>query len=109
VGHGCHNTRREKIMELERAETAERGSRDWGSDLITKIFRSRTELRLKNEEKNFELNAYGEGKPMELLCNKRGDAREKRERRAMSRAEVLRAVWIGDSQTLGRPMSRALQ
>jgi len=48
-------------MVMRRAETAERGSRDRGSDLIAKVFRSRTELRLKNEEKNFELNAGGEG------------------------------------------------
>jgi len=33
-------------------------------------------LRLKNKEKNFELNAGGEGKPMKLLYHKRGDVRE---------------------------------
>ena len=43
--------------------------------MITKVFRCTTELRLKNEKKNFELNAGGEGKPMEL-CHKRGDVRE---------------------------------
>jgi len=36
-------------------------------------------LRFKNEEKNFELNAGGEGKPMKFLCHKRGeDVRETR-------------------------------
>ncbi len=63
-------------MAMGRAERAERGSRDRGSDVIAKVFRSRTELRLKNEEKNFEFNAGGEGKPMKLLCHKRGDVRE---------------------------------
>jgi len=43
-------------MVLGREETAERASRDRGSNMIAKIFRSRTELRLKNEEKNFEFN-----------------------------------------------------
>ena len=38
-----------------------------------KVCRSRTALRLKNEEKNFEFNAGREGKPMKLLCHKRGD------------------------------------
>ena len=55
MGHGCPNTRHEKSMALGRAETAERGSRDRRSDVITKVFRSRTALGLKNEEKNFEL------------------------------------------------------
>ena len=40
--------------------------------MITKVFRSRTELRLKNEENNFELNADVEGKSMKLLCHKKG-------------------------------------
>jgi len=31
-----------------------------GSDVIAKVFRSRSELRLKNEEKNFDFNAGGE-------------------------------------------------
>ena len=53
---------------------AERGSRDRESDVITKVFWSRTEPRLKKEEKNFEFNVGGEGKPMKL-CHKR-DARE---------------------------------
>jgi len=44
--------------------------------VISKIFRSRTELRLKNLEKNFEFNAGGEGKPVELVSHKRGDVRE---------------------------------
>jgi len=47
-------------MASGRAERAKRGSRDRGSDVIAKVFRSRTELRLKSEEKNFELNAGGE-------------------------------------------------
>ena len=63
-------------MALGRAEMAERGRRDRRSDVISKVFRSRTELRLKNEENNSELNAGGEGKPMKLLCHKRGDVRE---------------------------------
>jgi len=71
VGHHSPNTRHRKIIALGRPERAERGSRDRGSDVIAKVFRSRTELRLKNEEKNFELNADGEGKPMKLLCHKR--------------------------------------
>ena len=42
-------------------------------------------MRLKNVEKNFELNAGGEGKPM-MLRHKRGDVRETRKlRRAMRR------------------------
>jgi len=58
VGHGCPNTRHEKIMALDKAETAERGSKDTyrGSELSAKVFRCTTELRLKNEEKNFELD-----------------------------------------------------
>jgi len=44
--------------------------------VITKVFRSRTELRLQDEEKNFEFNAGGEGKPMKLLCHKRGNVTE---------------------------------
>jgi len=75
VGHGCPNTRHEE-MALGRAETVERGSRDRVSDVIAKVFRSRADLRLKNEEKNFELNVGGEWKPMKLLCRKRGDVRE---------------------------------
>jgi len=65
-------------MALGRAETAERESRDRGSDVIAQVFtcRSRTKLRLKNEEKNFELNAGGEWKPMKLLCHEKGDVRE---------------------------------
>jgi len=43
--------RHEKIMALGRAEMAERGSRDKGSNVIAKIFRSRTELRLTNKER----------------------------------------------------------
>ncbi len=111
MGHGCPNTRHEKIMALGRAETAERGSRDRGSDVITKVFTCRctTKLRLKNEKKNFEFNAGGEGKPMELLCHKRGDVRETGKTSNESSEEALRTVWIGDSRTLGRPMSRELQ
>ena len=75
MARGCHNTKHEKIMALGKAETAERGSRDRGSDVIAKVFRNRTELRLKNKEKNFELIAGDEGKPMKLLCSKRGDVR----------------------------------
>jgi len=76
VGHGCPNTRHEKIMALGRAEMAERGGRDRESDVIATVFKSRTELRLKKGEKNFEFNAGGEGKSMKLLCHKRGDVRE---------------------------------
>jgi len=36
-------------------------------DVIAKVFRSRTELRFKNEEKNFELNVGSEGKPMKIF------------------------------------------
>ena len=39
MGHGCPNTRHEKIMALGRVETAERGRRDRGSDVIAKVFR----------------------------------------------------------------------
>jgi len=63
-------------MALGREEMVERGNRDRESDVIAKVFRSRTELRLKNKENNFELNTGGEGKPMKLLCHKRGDVRE---------------------------------
>jgi len=52
--------------------------------LIAKVFRRRTELRLKNAEKNFELNAGGEGKPM-MLHHKRGDVRETRKTSNASR------------------------
>jgi len=45
--------------------------------VITKVFRSRTELRLENPEKNFEFKAGIEGKPMKLLCHKRGAVGEK--------------------------------
>src|SRR6218665_1470896 len=54
---------------------AERGSRARGSDVIAKVFKGRIAWRLKNEEKNFEFNVGSEGKPMKLLCHKRGDAR----------------------------------
>jgi len=37
VGHGCPNTMHERTMALVRDETAERGSRDRGSDLIAKV------------------------------------------------------------------------
>jgi len=47
-----------------------------GSDVIINVFRNRTELRLQDEEKNFEFNAGGEGKPMKCLCHKRGNERE---------------------------------
>ena len=49
VGHGCPNIRHEKIIALGKAETAERGSRDRGLYVSAKVFRSRTELRLKNK------------------------------------------------------------
>jgi len=39
---------------------------DIGSGVIAKVFRSRTDMRLKNKEKNFEFNAGGEGKAMKL-------------------------------------------
>jgi len=45
VGHGCPNTRNEKIMALGRAEAAEKGSRDKRSDVIVKVFNGTTELR----------------------------------------------------------------
>src|SRR6218665_1006923 len=51
--------------------------------LYGRPLRSRTEWRLKDEEKNFEFNAGGERKTMNLLCQKR-KMREKRGRRAMS-------------------------
>jgi len=37
VGHGCPNTMHERIMALGREDTAERGSRDRGSDLIANV------------------------------------------------------------------------
>jgi len=46
----------EKIMVLGRTV---RESRYKGSDVIAKVFRCTTELRLKNEKKNFEFNAVG--------------------------------------------------
>ena len=69
-------TRHRNITALGRAEKAERRSRDKGSDVIAKVFRNRKELRLKNQEKNLEFNAGGEGKPMKFLCHKRRDVRE---------------------------------
>jgi len=59
-------------------------------------------VRLKNYEKDFEFNAGGEGKPMQLLCHKRGDARETGKKSNESRGGVGEAVWIGDNQTIGR-------
>lgn len=32
-------------------------------------------MTLKNKEKDFKFNAGSEGKPMKLLCDKRGDVR----------------------------------
>jgi len=47
-GHVSPNTRHENIMALGRAETSEIGSRDRGSDVIAKVFMSRTTLILTN-------------------------------------------------------------
>ena len=60
--------------------------------MIAKVFRSRTELRLKNEEKIFEFNAGGEEKPMKLLCHKRGDVRETVENECFRKREGMSAV-----------------
>ena len=80
VAHCCPNTRHDKSIALGRADSAEIGSRVRGSDVIAHIFKSRTNLRPKNEEKNiefnagkFKFNAGGKGKPINLLCHKRGD------------------------------------
>jgi len=63
LGHGLPSMRKKKIIAMGRAERTERGNRD----VITKVFRRRTELRLNNQEKNFKFNAGGEGKPMKSL------------------------------------------
>ena len=41
----------------------------YSSDVIAMVFRSRTELKLKNQEKNFEFNASSEGKLVKF-CHK---------------------------------------
>ena len=55
MSHGYPDTRNKKIMAMRRLERAERRRRReeverGGSDVITKVFRSRTELRLENKE-----------------------------------------------------------
>jgi len=47
LSHGFPDTRKKKIMAMRRFERAERGRRE--SDVITKVFRSRTESRLENK------------------------------------------------------------
>lgn len=51
-----NNVRKVKSEKRERV----RGSSDRGSNVIVKVFRNRTEFRLKNEENNFEFNAMKE-------------------------------------------------
>ena len=50
--------------------------------MITKVFTSRTDLRLKNKKNNFKFSASGEGKPILLqllfICHKRGASNELR-------------------------------
>src|SRR6218665_1126992 len=96
-------------MALGRAETAERGRRDRGSDVIAKVFKSRTKLRLKNQKRNFEFNAGGEEKPMKLLCPRRGDVRDTEKTSNESSGGIENSLDIGDSRTLGRQMIRELQ
>ena len=47
MSHGYTDT---TILALRKPKRAERGRRERGSDVITKVSRSRTELRLENKE-----------------------------------------------------------
>lgn len=49
--------RKKKTMAIGKPERAERESRERGSDVITRVFRSRAELKLENKEENTTLNA----------------------------------------------------
>ena len=48
LSHGYPDTRKKTIMAVRRLERAARGRKE--SDVITKVFRSRTELRLENKK-----------------------------------------------------------
>ena len=48
MSHGYPDTKKNKIMAMRRQERAKRGRRE--SDVITKVFRSRTGLGLENKE-----------------------------------------------------------
>jgi len=64
-------------------------------------------LRLKNEKKNFESNAGGEGKPIALVCHKRGGVIETGKTSNESSGGIedsLGRRW----SNFGRPMSREL-
>ena len=51
-------------------------------------------MRLKNEEKNFELNAGGDGKPMKLLSHKKRRGERNGEDEQTSRAEYNQCTMI---------------
>src|SRR6218665_3308189 len=53
-----------------------KGEAERESDLIAKVFISRTELRLKNKEQNLKFDAGGEERPMKLLSHKIRSVRE---------------------------------
>ena len=67
--------RKKRIMAIERAVMTKRQSRQWETDATTGKFRSKTELRQKNREKNFECNADDGMKSMKLVCHTKGDVR----------------------------------
>jgi len=54
-----------------------------GSDVIANLFRSRTELRLKNEDKNFECKRF-----VKLLSSVSGSAV------AMCRSKLEKRRWV---------------
>ena len=54
-------------------------------------------MRLQNEEKNFEFHASGEGKPMKLLCQKRGYILKN------SRVPLVTGVNWGQPELVYRP------
>jgi len=71
---GAHNV----IVPLRGMDRADGGTRDReGSDMLTEIFRSRTELRLETKKENFEFDAGGEREPSELLSRKNRNTRKR--------------------------------
>src|SRR6218665_376632 len=80
----CPNTRHEEIMALGRVETAERRREIYRwSDVIANLFRSRTELKLKNEDKNFECKRF-----VKLFSSVSGSSV------AMCRSKLEKRRWV---------------
>ena len=65
------------LLEERTGRMEEEGIWREGSEVLTKIFRSRTELRLETKKQNFEFDAGGEREPLELLVIKE-EMREKK-------------------------------